>query len=226
MSDWLGSICVLVRLSMNGLVLLDFSSYVFVIIYAWLCLIRVCAVRSEEGMVACLHVLCRPGQYPWARQALPRAGSLAPTVLRAFLCRLAEGCGSPVNWKGTPVTTQVSQAESLTPSCCLNPFPNSQWSCEALNPTDFSGCGVLQNFKRACSMSQWSWADCMRMRHLAGSPPERRTESWQSFPQLHREESWRLSEFAAVLAHHWKGWSETGGIRLWTGIPNRRTAQS
>lgn len=70
--------------------------------------------------------------------------------------------------------THVLQDESLTLSCCLNPFPNSQPSCEALNPTYFSGCVLLQKFERACSMSQWSWADCMRMRHLAGSPPEQR----------------------------------------------------
>lgn len=85
--------------------------------------------------------------------------------------RLPERCGSA---EGAPVTTRVSQAESLTPSCRLNAFPNSQWCCEALNPTDLPGCVLLQNFERACSVSQWSWADCMRMRHLAGSPPEQR----------------------------------------------------
>lgn len=75
----------------------------------------------------------------------------------------------------------VSQAESLTLSCCLNLFPNPQWHGEALNPTDSYGCILLQNFEQALSVSQWSWADCVNVRHLVGSPPEQRNESWQ-FP--------------------------------------------
>lgn len=94
-----------ISLSKNGVILLDFYSYLSLVIYARLWLICVCTVRSEEGLVAGFQraVPCCPDEYPWARQGLLLMGSLTSTALAGVSvqspCRLAEGCGSVMNWK-------------------------------------------------------------------------------------------------------------------------------
>lgn len=151
----------------------NFYSYVLLVIWTWLWLMQVCTVTSEGWMVAWWQcsVPCR-----WTGMAWLQVGNLPSLVLEGALCRLVQGCVSGINWKAAPVMMYVPQAENLALSCCLNLFPNSKWFCKTLNLTNFPGCVPLQNFGWASSPSQWSWADCLRMRHLAGSPPEQ--EGW------------------------------------------------
>lgn len=164
-------------------------------------------------MVACLCAVS-PAEYPWACQDPQPVGILTRRALVGVSVRsthwLAGGCGFTIDCK-TLQSWHVSQAESLAWSCCLNPFSNSQWFCEALNPTNFPRCTLLQNFEGACSMSQWSWADCISMRHLSGSPPEQKGLILGKFPS---------TSLGRELNAQWDCWSS--GPSLKRMVRNRR----
>lgn len=155
------------------------NSYVLSIIWTWLWLMQVCTVTSKDWMVTCWQCSV-PSR--WVSMAWPTAGGEF-AVSGVGRCSCAGWFRDPyLGLTGRQLHSWcTSQAENLAPSCCLILFPNSQCFCTALNLSYFPACVPLQNFGWASSPSWWSWADCMRMRHLAGSPPE--------------QEGWILAEF-------------------------------
>lgn len=103
--------------------------------------------RGDGGRLStCCAMLSR-----WIPLGTPRSsadGDLDICSVSGYFCAEPSQAGRGMRVRdeleGTAVTTRVSQAESLTPSCCLSLLPNSKWFCEVLNPTDFFGCIPLQ----------------------------------------------------------------------------------
>lgn len=133
--------------------------------------------RGDGGRLStCCAVLSR-----WVPLGMPRSSADGePDICSVSGCFCAEpsqaGRGMRVRdeLEGAAVTPRVSQAGSLTPSCCLSLVSKLKMILWSSKSHRLLWVYSSSNFWATFSVSQWSWADCLWMRHLAGSPPEQR----------------------------------------------------